>query len=218
MQAWFALGEHAEDYEIDFEEFTDMWKNFLHQVHLKERLVEMRHVAATLYISASQLAEIIRHMSSSAERQGAFVIFYGRVVDEENFHLPLSLLKAHEVSYLAYHLGPISLFNPFRPNGVYELDLSHHDERLVCRMIIECNYGESKPIILMNGQPGATFNGNGIGLTSWLKNEAEIPKNGRVGLEVSDNAKYNKRERLRIAKAFLGWEFEEGEEEELLQL
>ena len=194
--------------DIDIEEFLGLWSEFMHQLKLKDRLAELRHVAATVYITALQLAELIRHMGTTEERVGVFTIMYSRVVDEENFHHALSHLSEDEISYLAYHLGPISLFNPFRPSNQYKLNLERHDENLVCRMLVECNKSEpsDKTIFKM-----ISYNEYGIPLTPWLRGDEDLPSRGRVGLLVEDNKTYNKRARAEIAMRMLGWEFEEGE-------
>ena len=127
----------------------------------------MRHVAATVYITALQLAELIRHMGTTEERVGVFTIMYSRVVDEENFHHALSHLSEDEISYLAYHLGPVSLFNPFRPSNQYKLNLERHDENLVCRMLVECNKSELRT----NDFKMISYNEYGIPLTPWLRGD-----------------------------------------------
>lgn len=33
--------------------------------------------------------------------------------------------------------GILNLFNPFRPNGSYRLDLSIYEEKIVCKMLLE---------------------------------------------------------------------------------
>ena len=71
-----------------------------------------------------------------------FVIFFCRLVDEENMHLALFCLTQEEQEVIMHRLGPLNLFNPFEPDGKYKLDLAQHDTHLLAEILIKLGIGE----------------------------------------------------------------------------
>lgn len=64
------------------------------------------------------------------------VLLFERVVDVNNFELVLRLLGPFEVGCLCCRLGWLSLYNPMKPEGSYNLDMRVHEERLVTKMLV----------------------------------------------------------------------------------
>lgn len=61
-----------------------------------------------------------------------------RVYDYRNYDFIKHRVKFPEAIQSLYkRFGIINLFNPFRPNGSYRLDLSIFEERIVSKILIE---------------------------------------------------------------------------------
>mmetsp|Transcript_10762 Transcript_10762/g.8034 ORF Transcript_10762/g.8034 Transcript_10762/m.8034 type:complete len:82 (-) Transcript_10762:192-437(-) len=62
----------------------------------------------------------------------------GRLADYTNYDFIKHKAKFPETIRDIYQrFGILNLFNPFRPNGSYRLDLSIYEERIVCKMLLE---------------------------------------------------------------------------------
>ena len=51
------------------------------------------------------------------------VAFFDKIIDMHNFELVLSCLSAFEVACLYCRLGMLSIYNPGKPEGSYELNM-----------------------------------------------------------------------------------------------
>lgn len=61
-----------------------------------------------------------------------------RVYDYRNYDFVKHKAKYPEAIMSIYkRFGIINLFNPFRPNGSYRLDLSVYEEKIVCKILLE---------------------------------------------------------------------------------
>lgn len=61
-----------------------------------------------------------------------------RVCDPRNYDFIKHRVKFAEAIRAIYkRFGIMNLFNPFRPNGSYRLDLSIYEEKVVCKMLME---------------------------------------------------------------------------------
>ncbi|RYH21040.1 hypothetical protein EON65_21675 [archaeon] len=58
------------------------------------------------------------------------VQLFSNVVDVYNFEIVLRRLTAYEVACVIGRIGLLNLFNPMKPEGSYELDLSRREERV----------------------------------------------------------------------------------------
>ncbi|CAN0535713.1 unnamed protein product, partial [Laminaria digitata] len=65
------------------------------------------------------------------------VFFFRRLTDRENFHRVTDQLVDSEVERVGQALGWLNMFNPFRPDGHYLLDLSHPDEKRLASAVME---------------------------------------------------------------------------------
>lgn len=60
------------------------------------------------------------------------------VVDYKNYDFIKHRVKFPEAIREIYNrFGILNLFNPFRPNGSYRLDLSVYEEKIVCKILFE---------------------------------------------------------------------------------
>jgi hypothetical protein len=67
-----------------------------------------------------------------------YIAGIARVVDYKNYDFIKHRVKFPEAIREIYkRFGILNLFNPFRPNGSYRLDLSLYEERVVCKMLFE---------------------------------------------------------------------------------
>ena len=128
---------------IDFDEFLDLWEMILKRVKEQDRLITLRRQSANVFVSAKQIALMLKRFFKPLERVEIFVIFFCRLVDEENMHLALGELIEAEKEALMHRLGALNLFNPFKPDGRYTLDLAQHDTHLLATILIKLAIGES---------------------------------------------------------------------------
>jgi len=77
------------------------------------------------------------------ERVEVFIIFFCRLVDEECMHLCLTEMSKIECQAAMHRLGPLNLFNPFRPDGHFSLDLSCHDTHMLATILVKMAVGEN---------------------------------------------------------------------------
>jgi hypothetical protein len=60
------------------------------------------------------------------------------LADPRNYDFIKHRVKFPEAIRAIYRrFGILNLFNPFRPNGSYRLDLSVYEEKIVCKMLLE---------------------------------------------------------------------------------
>ena len=70
-------------------------------------------------------------------RVDLLVALYHRVVDLHNFEIVLKCLSPFEVAATYARLGWLHLWNPCKPEGGWELDLTRPEERLVAKFLCE---------------------------------------------------------------------------------
>lgn len=67
-----------------------------------------------------------------------FISGVARVCDSRNFDFIKHRVKFPDAIRAIYkRFGILNLFNPYRPNGSYRLDLSIFEEKIVCKMLME---------------------------------------------------------------------------------
>jgi len=141
------------------------------KVKRQDRIITLRRKSSNFYMSSEQIRRILRMFSKPMERVEVFVIFFCRLVDEECTFLCLEELSQIERQAVMHRLGPLNLFNPFRPDGYYKLDLSQHDTHLLGRILIKMAVGEHGKCLHEE-----FYNGFGCALPiSWIKT---LPKKG----------------------------------------
>jgi hypothetical protein len=70
-------------------------------------------------------------------RVDLLVALFHRVVDLHNFEIVLKCLSPFEVACVQARLGWLHIWNPCKPEGGWELDLTRPEERLVAKMCCE---------------------------------------------------------------------------------
>lgn len=186
--------------EIEFDEFRNLWVNFQRELRINERLLNLRLVSCEYWFSAHQVKAILERFETAEERIRAFVVLFGRLVDEENSHIPLSMFSKAQTKALRERLGVVNMFNCFQPDGSYYLDLSVYDERFVATMLVQVAMGENARCIF-----GETYNDAGFQVpAAW---QSEVPKRGRFGCTFVSPRQPNLAARQHIAEKYMGWEF-----------
>lgn len=60
---------------------------------------------------------------------------YDRVVDVDNFELVIKALSSYEVACVLCRLGYLNVYNPLKPDGAWEFELSRYEERVVAKTL-----------------------------------------------------------------------------------
>lgn len=60
---------------------------------------------------------------------------FARIVDLHNFEFVMEVLSPAEVACLYCRLGWLSLYNPCKPEGSWELDMSRREERIIAKTL-----------------------------------------------------------------------------------
>lgn len=68
-------------------------------------------------------------------RADVIVLLFERLVDVQNFDLVLRLLDASEIAAITARIGWLNFFNPLKPEGSVELNLSLFEDRMICKML-----------------------------------------------------------------------------------
>lgn len=227
--------------EIEFDEFFTLWESIIKKVKQQDRIITLRRRSANFFLSSEQISKLLKMFTKSMERVEVFIIFFCRLVDEECMFLCLDELTKIERQAVMHRLGPLNLFNPFRPDGFYKLDLSQHDTHLLAEILIKMAVGENGKCLF-----DERYNGFGFSLpVTWIK---DLPKKGvyelrfstpkratknsvvSFGTDVEEKEKAkeemlslsekalsegegNLKLRRIVAEDFLGWEFHEEENE-----
>jgi len=156
---------------IEFEEFMELWEEILLKVREQDRLITLRRKSSNFFVSAEQIRKMLTFFERPLERVELFVIFFCRLVDEEEMHVALNALSQEERETVQHRCGALNLFNPFEPDGKYTLDLGQHDTRLLAEIIIKLGIGETGKTMR-----DEFYNGFGFQLpVSWIQS---VPRKG----------------------------------------
>jgi hypothetical protein len=109
------------------------------------------------------------------------VSLFSRLLDVHNFEVVLNVLTPKEIGCVFARIGMLHVFNPMKPEGAFELDLSIWEERQVVKALI----------ILAVQEPGANWTSyqfrwddrktsliQGWVLTNDWLSDAGVPKRG----------------------------------------
>jgi hypothetical protein len=125
---------------------------------------------------------------------------FGRIVDPHNIEIVIRNFSAHDAACFYCRIGFLNLFNPAKPEGTLEFDLSRREESQVARMLIYMSVVEPG-----NNMPSPRFQWKrdsdptpGFEITApWATLEG-LPKKGNLGItfysgggEESDGCKAN---------------------------
>lgn len=109
--------------------FSKTWIYARHLALMLECFVQYGYYRQTPYFGTYRV-ELVIHL-------------YPRVIDLHNFELVMSVLSPYEAACVTCRIGFLRVFNPCKPEGAWELDLSRHEERLIVKML--CMLGIYEP-------------------------------------------------------------------------
>lgn len=192
-------------------EFRTLWEEVAWTYKYMNRLTGLRRLSSKYYFTAEQVKDILLHMHNGESRVSAFLIFYERILDEENFFIALGPLEDDERVEIMTILGPLSVFNPLCPDGYYKLNLEQNDCHICARILTD----------LADVEPGRNwfeekFNGETFGFSDyWIQT---TPDSGTLEIRYSC-AKGNEvmSYRRKVCEERLDWEFgDDFDEKEML--
>jgi hypothetical protein len=67
---------------------------------------------------------------------------FSKIIDVHNFELVIMQLSPEEHACVQARIGLLNIFNPWKPEGIWKLDLSRHEERYVAKMLIQMSIQE----------------------------------------------------------------------------
>lgn len=108
------------------------------------------------------------------------VQLFGCVIDLHNFEIVLRRLTSFEAACVVQRIGILNVFNPMKPEGSYQLDMTQRDQRCVVKMLAQLacvEPGDNLPFIAfrweraMDPMPGFELTEN------WMSEEG-MPRKG----------------------------------------
>ena len=101
--------------------------------HLSKGFILCRHLAVVIaYFEYGSVRKTTHFGSYNVE---LVVAIYNRIVDIHNIEVVLRQLDGYEVGCIYCRLGWLALFNPLKPEGAWEVEVSRLEERKVAKML-----------------------------------------------------------------------------------
>ena len=101
--------------------------------HLSKGFILCRHLAVVIaYFEFGSVRKTTHFGSYNVE---LVVAIYNRIVDIHNIEVVLRQLDGYEVGCIYCRLGWLALFNPLKPEGAWEVEVSRLEERKVAKML-----------------------------------------------------------------------------------
>ncbi|CAK9004364.1 unnamed protein product [Durusdinium trenchii] len=102
-----------------------------------QQLQALRTVAPYIYLSSSQLRELLGALSDREARIQLFHVMYYRLVDIWNVKVPRARFSGNDFTVLMDRLGPTKFFPFIQPEQAFlELDFSVHDQKLAVTILV----------------------------------------------------------------------------------
>ena len=113
----------------------------------RRMLAAIRRATIDYYFSTLQACEVARIVPLSA-RVEVLVILFSVIQDIQQLPLRQLLREAGDeaMEEFRYRVGPVNMFNPYMPDGHYELDLRVYEDRTVASLLV-----------LLSEEPGENF-------------------------------------------------------------
>ena len=109
-----------------------MWE--LLEEALKGCWVRCRHLALIMECFET-LGNVKKTEHFGTYRVELLVSLFGQVIDVHNFEIVSRVLTAYEMGCVYARLGMLMLYNPMKPEGTWEMDLSQLDERAIMKTL-----------------------------------------------------------------------------------
>lgn len=112
--------------------------------HVGMKLVQIESAVCDRWLACEQAAQIVACMPSAhAARPETARILFSRLIDLDNFYRIYDSLALATDQYMCVKtLGWLNLCNPMKPERVYALDVSIHDEREMTKLLVELAIAE----------------------------------------------------------------------------
>ena len=129
--------------------------------HLRVRA--LANVAHRHYFTAAQVKAVMETFEGKGAgvidtgRIDTLVALYGRIVDEENYDVPLQAVETEDRLRLLELLGNLNCLNPMNPCGTYDLQLNEFEDR-------ECIEWCQKEALRMTDPEGAWMKAYNLGI------------------------------------------------------
>jgi hypothetical protein len=137
--------ESGADFMQKFKRLMDS-KNVSSCMKARRVIDVLSDVLSRSYLLSRHLALIIDCFRPYGERKSTeyfgtynvelIIAFFDKIIDMHNFDFVLCRLTAFEVGCLYCRLGILSIYNPAKPEGGWELNMSRWDERLVAKTLV----------------------------------------------------------------------------------
>ena len=101
-----------------------------------------RHLALILE-SFEYLGKIHHTADFGSYRSDICCLLYERVCDVHNFELVLRVLEPFEIAAIICRMGWLNFYNPLKPEGAIQLNLSRYEERVIAKML--CTLATTEP-------------------------------------------------------------------------
>lgn len=115
-----------------------------------------------LTLRSDQLGMFVDLIDDPQWKTETFISGVARLCDPRNYDFIKHRVKYPDAIRAIYRrFGILNLFNPFRSNGSYRLDLSIYEEKIVCKMLLELAKTEGytqMTNVSLDGKPQETVN------------------------------------------------------------
>ncbi|CAM9737544.1 unnamed protein product, partial [Ectocarpus sp. 8 AP-2014] len=127
--------------QLDQKDFANVWRLLMVRELADRRLPTLRRLSSGIWLSTDQLARIVYVLKNDKENPcnpvEAVTFLFRRLTDRENFHRVTHQLPDEDMVRVGDALGWLNVFNPFRPDGTYRLNLNRPDEKRLAAAVME---------------------------------------------------------------------------------
>jgi hypothetical protein len=147
-----------------------------------------------IWLDCRQVAMIVRQLphgldTLETEHFGSYAVslavsLYERIIDPFNIEVLLRLFNARDTAAFYARIGYLNIFNPLKPEGTLEMNLTRFEERLVAKMLIYLSVKEPgnntpQPMFKWKRDMDAT---PGFEITAPWMTEDGLPIKGNLGI------------------------------------
>ncbi|CAM9154523.1 unnamed protein product [Ectocarpus sp. 4 AP-2014] len=127
--------------QLGQKDFANVWRLLMVRELADRRLPTLRRLSSGIWLSTDQLARILYALKHDKDNPcdpvEAVTFLFRRLTDRENFHRVTHQLPDEDMVRVGDALGWLNVFNPFRPDGTYRLNLNRPDEKRVAAAVME---------------------------------------------------------------------------------
>jgi hypothetical protein len=124
---------------------NDSYVNICLHYFALAKCLKCRHIAVILKLFDEGRREETPDFGSY--RVDMLISLYSRIVDIHNMDCVLAILSAAEQACFIQRIGILNVFNPWKCDGTWCLDLSQREDRTVLRALLHLNLAENHKLI-----------------------------------------------------------------------